>query len=461
MLSLRSLAPCRHGLAVPAKVFSSTLPGCRTNATLATPKPDAPASSVPPASSTTASPGSTSHSDEVGSQGRRKRREPTTRPKISVEEPRKWNRPLGEGILPAYDLALNFLRADSLRLKAEAKELKRQVTEQEKEVEELRQKIAASSQESEGPEAQLYAQKDAELERLRERLNILEVQSEINLPEVRWRVANAMVLMDKPVHRHLVEQKWRKEGDLDLLMERIHQMHVVPDVLPVLHPSIDLRVTAKHTSKQYWDTKKVESSVEPGSFLLPEQTLVPPKLYADVFHTDTRLYTLLMVDPDVPNEESASFSTYLHWMRPNIPLSASHRGRILDLDDHTKYIPPHPQRGTPYHRYVILLLPQPPASGQAYSLNTAARAKAGESTSKYLDIPVIPDSERTNFDVRAFIKEWGLNPAKGGGAHMFREVWNERVSKIYEDVLQTPEPRYGRPRKHNPYAELKDIKRYV
>ena len=34
-----------------------------------------------------------------------------------------------------------------------------------------------------------------------------------------------------------------------------------------------------------------------------------------MFHTDTRLYTLLMVDLDVPNPESQSFTTYLHWMQ--------------------------------------------------------------------------------------------------------------------------------------------------
>jgi hypothetical protein len=27
------------------------------------------------------------------------------------------------------------------------------------------------------------------------------------------------------------------------------------------------------------------------------QTLVPPKLFANVFHTDTRLYTMLLIDP--------------------------------------------------------------------------------------------------------------------------------------------------------------------
>lgn len=101
--------------------------------------------------------------------------------------------------------------------------------------------------------------------------------------------------MTRPVHRHLMEQKWRNDGGLDLLvrylyssliviltsyilllteMERIHQMKVVPDVLPILHPSIDLHVTAKNTSPVFHETKKIESGVEPGAYLTPAQVSI-------------------------------------------------------------------------------------------------------------------------------------------------------------------------------------------
>jgi large subunit ribosomal protein L35 len=189
--------------------------------------------------------------------------------------------------------------------------------------------------------------------------------------------------------------------------------------------------------------------------------------------------------------------TYLHWMRyvirgfvftylkdpssrPNIPLSATHRDRIPDLNTHTTYTPPHPQRGTPYHRYVSLCLPQPPASGALdYTLNTAARSSPDQVTSAYLDIPVVSNAERKGFDVHAFMQKWGLDGSKGGGAHMFREIWDEDVSRIYKNVLGESltvftwgaegvhlsigeeEPHYGRPRKPDPYAKLKHSKRYV
>lgn len=86
--------------------------------------------------------------------------------------------------------------------------------------------------------------------------------------------------MSVPSHRHLVEQRWRKDGDLDLLMERIHQMHLVPDVLPVLHPSLDLHLTAcllpvhfdalmhRNRAQRRVNTFK---DVVPGNYLTPRQ----------------------------------------------------------------------------------------------------------------------------------------------------------------------------------------------
>ena len=81
-----------------------------------------------------------------------------------------------------------------------------------------------------------------------------------------------------------------------------------------------------------------------------------------------------------------------------------------------RYIPPHPQRGTPYHRYVLLLLPH---------ADPAAPIK----------VPTLSSEQRSNFDVRAFASHYGLDGANGGGVHMWREEWDGEVSKIYKEVL--------------------------
>lgn len=161
------------------------------------------------------------------------------------------------------------------------------------------------------------------------------------------------------------------------------------------------------------------------------QTRKPPQLYASVFHPDARYYTLLLVDPDSPDPENESFTTYLHWLqcvlpsftiylsclmshRPNLLLSAS--TTELPTVPHTRYIPPHPQRGTPYHRYCLFLLPHADPSAK-------------------INVPIVPIAERRGFDLRAFCETHGLDGSKGGGAHMWREVWDPTVSDIYRYTL--------------------------
>lgn len=104
-------------------------------------------------------------------QGRRKRgRVVKQRQNISLENPREWKRPIAYGVLPAYDEALRYLMRDSAALKKEAEELKMTIQQEE----------AASERDEDA------------LEEKKKKLYILEVQSEINLPEVRWKVANGM-----------------------------------------------------------------------------------------------------------------------------------------------------------------------------------------------------------------------------------------------------------------------------
>ncbi|CDO71759.1 hypothetical protein BN946_scf184920.g43 [Trametes cinnabarina] len=346
--------------------------------------------------------------------------------KAAPQTPKEWCRPIAKGVEPAYDYALKYILKDSKFLK--------------KELEELRAAVEAEEKKPEGE------RDEGALQDMRERVGILEIQSEVNLPDVRWKARNGMADMTKPVQRHLVEQQWREEGALDLLMERIYQMNVVPDMLPELHPSFDLRIKYAEPPPEsnYLRTRvrRKLKEVEPGIFLVPEQTRRLPEIYTTLFHTDTRLYTLLMVDLDVPNPETRSFTTCLHWMQPNIPLSAFTPAPAVPLNTHTRYIPPHPQRGTPYHRYVILVLPQ-------------------ASATKPIDIPIFEDETRLGFDFRAFAAQYGVDGAKGGGAHMWREVWDETVSQIYRYTLKKEEPRYGKLPRPDPYAELKRTKKYL
>ncbi|KAH8977882.1 PEBP-like protein [Lactarius akahatsu] len=378
----------------------------------------------PPASSTPSDAAAPHDADSVSTlaprhrtQGRKNLKYPAIRPSINVERPREWNPPVAPGAIPAYDQALAYIRADAAAVQVEADALRLSI------------------------EKGVVPTED--VEDAKKRLEVLEVMAQINLPEVRWKAANGMADMSQKVYRHLVEQRWRNEGALDLLMERLYQMHVIPDVLPVLQPTVDLRVVLPEGPPKdavlRARAKRKTAPVEAGALFVNEQTRRPPKLYATVFHPEPRFYTLLMVDPDVPDEESQSFRTYLHWLQPNISLSATSAG-LLPSIAHTPYVPPHPARGTPYHRYVLLLLPH------------------ADPTAK-LSLPPGP-LERDAFDVRKFVQDHALG-TNGGGAFMWRAVWDLESSRIWREVIKKPEPRYGYPPKPDPYGTLKEAKRYV
>ena len=76
------------------------------------------------------------------------------------------------------------------------------------------------------------------------------------------------------------------------------------------------------------------------------------------------------------------------------------------------------------------------------------------------------------------MQKYGLNGTNGSGAHMFRQIWNQDVSKIYTDILsmcsfvtlrehcslsimilETPEPKFSRLKNADRYAERD--KRYI
>ena len=112
----------------------------------------------------------------------------TRRPPISARTPRKWNRPIAEGVIPAYDLALGIIQKDSLGLRNEASALRSNIDALEAGL----QSVAKKGNDGGASEPGSIKAKDSELEAMRKKLRILEIQSEVNLPNVRWKVANAL-----------------------------------------------------------------------------------------------------------------------------------------------------------------------------------------------------------------------------------------------------------------------------
>ena len=137
------------------------------------PPPPVTAKTATPAPADDPAPEETTDGASLTEQPKYKQREwPKRRPYISLERPREWNRPIAKGVEPAYDYALRYILRDAQFLR--------------KELEELRVRVKAEEAKPEG-------ERDvAALEELREKVRILEIQSEVNLPEVRWKARNGM-----------------------------------------------------------------------------------------------------------------------------------------------------------------------------------------------------------------------------------------------------------------------------
>ncbi|WFD19995.1 mitochondrial 54S ribosomal protein YmL35 [Malassezia caprae] len=240
-----------------------------------------------------------------------------------------WQPAVKPGSMPVYDQALAYIEADAAALRKKMEEIKQSGEAQE------------------------------------EYLDALEIVSEINRPSVRAQFTKGEYDLSQPVFRHLREQAWRLGGALERLVERIQLMHVLPDVAPSITPTVDLEVFFGEGAG-IGDHGGSGGSVHPGVFLDPAlvrtdflpQTREAPMIRATVFHKDTRKYTIMLVDPDAPCEDSQSFKTYVHWLVTDVPLSLREQTIPSGHAHKLAYVPPHPQCGTPYHRYTMLLFEQ-------------------------------------------------------------------------------------------------------
>ncbi|KAI8370448.1 phosphatidylethanolamine-binding protein, partial [Radiomyces spectabilis] len=236
----------------------------------------------------------------------------------------------------------------------------------------------------------------------------LQVKSELNDPEIQKQFKLGQIDMSRPVFRYM-RQKHFEKAPRSKLLERITQMNVIPDLLPPdLMPVVDVQIRVNEEAEP----------IEPGVFVKPEQTINAPLVDVTNFHMDTRLYTLLLVDPDSPDVANKTYKQRCHWLMANVPLSAT-QSRVTDGNTILEYVPPHPEKGTKYHRYTLIAYEQP--------------------NQDKLDIK----AERDAFDTKAFAEKHGL---KVRGVSFFREEWDPSVSKVYE-IMGVSEPIYGKPPK--------------
>lgn len=206
--------------------------------------------------------------------------------------------------------------------------------------------------------------------------------------------------MNRPIYRYLADRKWREYKRL-VMMQRITQMNVVPDVLPHLDPTaaVDLAFGRRN--------------VQPGEFVDSRVSEIPPKLNIQVFDKGERPVTIMVLDSDVPNVEEDRFDYRCHFLATNIPLSPTitsipFRHLSAETQIVLPWLPPHAQKGSPYHRLSIFVLQQ--------------------TEGKTLDIEAMRRKEqRHGFNIRSFNDRHQM---KAIGVHLFRNTWDEGTAGV-------------------------------
>jgi large subunit ribosomal protein L35 len=217
-------------------------------------------------------------------------------------------------------------------------------------------------------------------------------------------------------------------------MQRLEQMHIVPDVLQAIDPIASILL--------FFGTPK--RPTPSGDFVNSLISASAPSLKIQSFDKHPRTITVAVIDPDVPNLAQDSFDYHCHFLATNIPLTATSPNVDLAALSPAQvilpWLPPHAQKGSPYHRLSVFVLEQ-----------------AGE-----LDAEAVKLSarRRLGFNIRSFNDKHSL---KVVGAQLFRTQWDQNTARVMKDAgLEGADVEYVRKKPESlPWSyKVKDGARY-
>lgn len=209
--------------------------------------------------------------------------------------------------------------------------------------------------------------------------------------------------MDRPIYRFLADRKWR-EYRRPILIQRITQMKVIPDVVAQLDPVVDVKLSFGR------------KTVQPGEFVTARVSTVAPKVEIQPFSKGEKLVTIAVVDSDVPNLETDGFDYRGHFLAINVPISPMNTSVSLDqlsAESQTllPWLPPHAHKGTPYHRLSVFVMEQ--------------------KDQKPLDYETVAKKvQREDFRLRSLQTRHQLKPI---GVHLFRNQWDESTPDVMKE----------------------------
>lgn len=155
-------------------------------------------------------------------------------------------------------------------------------------------------------------------------------------------------------------------------------------------------------------------NVQPGEFVDSRASEEPPRLNVQVFDKGGRLVSIAVVDPDVPNVETDGFDSRCHFLATNVPISpVSSSVPLAKLPNQANiirpWLPPHAQKGSPYHRLVVFVLEQ-----KEGKIEVSEQLKA-------------ISEKHDGFNLRSLIGQLRSKPI---GVHLFRTVWDDAMTGV-------------------------------
>lgn len=190
-------------------------------------------------------------------------------------------------------------------------------------------------------------------------------------------------------------------------------MNVVPDVLPAIDPTVSTTLSwPKYTKK-----------VQHGDFVSSLVSEQPPILKIQPFDKGDRLYTIAVVNADVPNVQKDAYTYRCHFLASNIEVSPTNTVVPLSSLSETNqvilpWLPAYSQKGIDYQRMSIFVLEQPKSdTGGSLTLDVASIKTVGR------------HNKREKFILRSFADKYHL---KAVGVDLFRTRWDEGTAEVMQ-----------------------------
>lgn len=208
--------------------------------------------------------------------------------------------------------------------------------------------------------------------------------------------------MDKPIYRFLADKEWRKYKR-NLLIQRITQMNVTPDILPSIDPTVSV------------DLAFGNRAVQPGEFVDSRVSEIPARLNIQAYNKGERYVSIAVVNPDVPDVAKDAFDYRCHFLACNIKISPT-SGHVplhqlaADSQIVLPWLPAYTQKGAPYNRMSVFVFEQ--QEGQL------------------LDAKALQEkTQRDGFILRSFADRHRLKPV---GVNLFRSQYDEGTAGVMQ-----------------------------